>query len=127
MDIHNENFHQAEVRPWGMEENQFCALMHIAQFASYVVPVAGIALPIIMWALNKDQSEKIDVQGKHIVNWIISSYLYYIIFGLLSIVLIGIPFVIAVGILSVVCAIIGAVKSREGEVYEYPFTIDFIK
>lgn len=42
-------------KPWGMEENTFLMMMHLSQFAAFLVPGAGIVLPIVMWAANKDQ------------------------------------------------------------------------
>ena len=56
--------------------NQFCTFMHLAQFAGLIVPFASIVLPIVMWTTNKDKSELIDQHGKHILNWIISSFIY---------------------------------------------------
>lgn len=117
----------SEYKPWGMETNTFCMLMHLSQLSSFLIPFAGLILPIVMWATNKDQSPKIDIQGKNIVNWMITLTIVAIIGAILTFVFIGIFIIIAVGIASVVFAILGAIKSNEGELYQYPFSFEFIK
>lgn len=117
----------SEYKPWGMEINTFCMLMHLSQLSSFLIPFAGLILPIVMWATNKDQSPKVDMQGKNIVNWMITLTIAAIIGAILTFVFIGIFIIIAVGIASVVFAILGAIKSNEGQLYQYPFSFEFIK
>jgi uncharacterized Tic20 family protein len=116
-----------EFKPWGMEQNQFCMLLHLSQFAGFAIPLAGIALPIVMWATNKDQSELVDKQGKNILNWMISSFIYIAISVILSFVLIGIPLLIVIGICSFIFTVIGAITASNGNIYEYPLTMTFIR
>lgn len=116
-----------EFKPWGMEMNQFCLLMHLSQFASYIVPAAGLVLPIVMWSTNKDKSEIIDQHGKNILNWMISSVIYIVISMILMLVLIGFVTIFAVLICTIVFSVIGAIKANDGQVYKYPLTITFIK
>lgn len=106
-------------KPWGMEPNTFCMLLHLSQLA-FFVPLGGIVLPIVMWATNKDRSDLVDRHGKNVLNWIISSIIYAIIGGFMIIFIIGIFALIALGICSLVFIIIGAIKAHEGEVYQYP-------
>tara|TARA_R110002012_G_scaffold292984_1_gene488392 strand:+ start:1956 stop:2324 length:369 start_codon:yes stop_codon:yes gene_type:complete len=120
----NQNY--PEFRPWGMELNQFCMLMHLSQFAGYIVPLIGIVLPIVMWLTNKDQSYVVDQHGKQIVNWMISSFIYGILGLILTCAIIGVPLLIGLAILTIVFPIIGAVKAAEGSFYKYPITIKFI-
>ncbi|MGL4944561.1 MAG: DUF4870 domain-containing protein [Thermoguttaceae bacterium] len=114
-------------RFWGMEENNYCLLMHLSQFANAVVPMAGIALPIVMWATNRDKSPVIDAHGKNIVNWLISAFIYAVISGLLCLVIVGFLTLIVLLVLMVVFPIVGAIKASNGEVWKYPMTISFIK
>ena len=46
--------------------------MYLSVFANVIIPFAGIVLPVVMWATNKDQSSLIDKHGKNILNFIIS-------------------------------------------------------
>lgn len=112
---------------WGMNEKSFLLLMHLGQFAGMIIPGLGFVLPIVMWVTNKEQSEKIDQQGKYITNWIISATIYAVASAILMIIVIGIISLIAVGIAALVFPIIGAIKSNNGEVWKYPLSIQFIK
>ncbi len=122
-----ENESDPNFKPWGMEVNAFCMLMHLSSLAGYMVPFLGLALPIVMWVTNKDESPMIDKQGKIILNWIITSTILMVIGVVLTLVLIGIPIVIAVGIAGLVFNIKGAIKADKGEIYQYPMSITFIK
>ena len=116
-----------DFKPWGMETNQFCMLMHLSQFASFIVPFGGIIMPIVMWSTNKEQSDLVNEHGKNILNWIISSFIYLFVSFILTFVLIGIVTLIATAVCSLIFTIIGAVKANNGQVYKYPLSIQFIK
>lgn len=123
----NWNTPQEDYKPWGMELNQFCMLMHLSQFLGFIAPLAGLILPIIMWSTNRDKSEVVDQHGKNIMNWLISELIYFSIGAILSVVLIGIPIVIAVFICSIIFTILGGIRAGNGEYYVYPFSIKFFK
>ena len=116
-----------DFRPWNMELSSYCMLMHLSQFAGIIVPFGGIALPIIMWATNKDKSSIIDQHGKNILNWMISFYIYVSISAILILLIVGIFALIALGVIAVIFAIIGAIKANNNEIFNYPLTITFIK
>ena len=116
-----------DFRPWTMELSSYCMLMHLSQFAGIIVPFGGIALPIIMWATNKDKSSIIDQHGKNILNWMISFYIYVSISAILILLIVGIFALIALCLVAVIFAIIGAVKANNKEIFNYPLTIQFIK
>lgn len=111
---------------WGLNEDTFCLALHLSQFAGYTIPLAGHILPIVMWITEKDKSQKIDMHGRHIVNWIISSIIYAILFSLLIFIVIGIPLLIALAICYVVYPIVGAIKAGDGKFWHYPLTINFL-
>jgi uncharacterized protein len=114
-------------RPWDMEVSSYCMLMHLSQFAGIIIPYGGIALPIIMWASNKDKSSIIDQHGKNILNWMISFYIYVSISAILILLLVGIFALIILGFMAVIFAIIGAIKANNNEFYSYPLAISFFK
>ncbi|SRR5690554_1138304 len=109
---------------FGMAENTYLMLMHLAQFAGAIVPLAGFIVPILMWTTNKDTNKSVDLHGKNIVNAMIS---YAIYAAVLCITVIGIPVAILLGILYAVFVIVAAVKGNNGEYWKYPFTIQFIR
>ena len=112
---------------WGMNVNTYCMLMHLSVFAGVAVPGAGLVLPIVMWALNKDQSQIIDQHGKNIVNFIISMAIYALASIILWVIIVGFFTLIAVGIVSIVFPIIAAVKANDGIYWPYPLCIRFFK
>lgn len=112
-------------KPWGMEEHSFLMLMHLSQLAGFIFPGAGLVLPIVMWATNKDQSVAVDQHGKSIMNWMISALIYLFLGFILMFVFVGVFIFIAVGILGLVFAIMGAVKANEGTLWDYPLSFKF--
>lgn len=116
----SDPYNDSEVRNWAM-------FLHLSVLAGYfLVPIAGLIAPIVIWQVQKDKMPELDVHGKIVVNAMISYFIYSLISGLLSLVLIGIPFLIAVAIMMVACPIIGGLKASNGEIWHYPLTISFI-
>ncbi len=116
-----------DFRPWDMELSTYCMLMHLSQFAGIIIPFGGIALPIVMWVTNKDKSPTVDQHGKNILNWMISFYIYTSISIILILLLVGIFTLIALCFMTLIFAIIGAVKANNKEFYTYPLSISFFK
>ena len=48
-------------------EKQLAMILHLSQLLGFVVPVAGYAVPIVLWQLKKDTSHNIDQHGRKIV------------------------------------------------------------
>jgi uncharacterized Tic20 family protein len=113
-------------KPWGMDVKTYCMLLHLSQLAGFVVPFLGLALPIIMWAVNKDQFPEVDRHGKVVLNWIISQVIYFAVAFVLIFVIIGVPIIILLGLVSLIYAIIGAIKANDGQVWNYPGSIKFV-
>jgi uncharacterized Tic20 family protein len=109
------------------QTRQWAFFLHLSQLAGYVVPLAGLVAPIVIWQLKKDQLPGIDAHGKNVLNWILSEILYLMGSVLLVFVVIGIPLLIALGICGIVFAILGAIKANNGEVWKYPLSITFLK
>lgn len=137
---------------WGMSEQAYCMLLHLAQYANAAFPWGGIILPLIMWQANKDKSQAIDEHGKHVMNWLISELIYMIALLFIGVFLFfvlfigimiasdgeagalffplmflsGIPYM-CFSVVGFIFPIIGAVKANKGECWKYPLTIRFIK
>jgi len=105
-----------ETRTWAM-------LIHFSILASWIVPVAGVIVPIILWQIKKDELPGIVPHAHVVMNWIITSLVYGFICLILTLVVIGAFGFIALGIATLVFAIIGGIKANDGEVWEYPGTI----
>jgi hypothetical protein len=68
------------------------SLIHISTFAKYIFPFGNYIAPLIIWTSNKDRDNFIDDNGKQVLNFQISLFLYFIIM-----LLICIPVVINLG------------------------------
>ena len=111
---------EEQTRLWAM-------LLHFSQFAGYVVPLAGLVVPIILWQWKKNELPGIDAHGKIVMNWIISALIYGFGCFLLVFLAIGIPLLIVLGILAIAFPIVGGIKANNGEVWKYPLSIQFFK
>lgn len=110
----------SNVRTWAM-------MMHLSQLFNYLMPPAGIIIPIVIWQLKKAEMPELDLHGKNIANWLISALIYGLACFVLAFFLIGIPLALALAVLSVIFPIIGGVKANSGEVWRYPLTITFFR
>ena len=112
-----------------MEEKdvrQWCMLMHLSQFAGYVVPFAGIVAPIVMWQTKKDEHPDVDAHGRMIVNAMLSYFIYWIAAIALCLVLIGFLLIPVLAIASIALPVIGAIKANDGVLWRYPFVFSFV-
>jgi len=109
---------------FGLTESTYLMLMHLSQFAGFLLPIAGFVAPIIMWITNKENSASVDMHGKNIINFMIS---YAIYAAVLCITIIGIPLAIILGVLYLLFVILASVKASNGEYWNYPLSIQFIK
>jgi uncharacterized protein len=109
------------------KERQMGMFLHLSQLLGIVFPLAGLIVPIILWQTQKDKMPALDAHGKMVTNWIISSLIYFFISGILSIVLVGLLGILALIVMGIVFPIIGGIKANNGENWEYPLTIKFLK
>jgi len=110
------------------EDRQMLMIMHLSQLLFIVSGIGGIVVPIILWQLKKDEIQHMDAQGKEVVNFQISLFIYYIVAGLLCLLLIGFILLPIIGLLNIILPIIYGLKAKDGEaLIRYPLTIRFIK
>lgn len=100
-------------------ERGYLVIMHVSQFAGYLIPLAGIVVPLVMW-LTKREDPEIDRHGREIMNWIIFELIAVVIGILLTFLLIGIPLLIVLGIAALIFPILGAVQASSGGFFKYP-------
>ncbi|MBX7055570.1 MAG: DUF4870 domain-containing protein [Pyrinomonadaceae bacterium] len=109
------------------EQRQMGMWLHLSQLANVILFPVGIIVPIVLWQTQKDKIPGLDAHGKMVVNWMISSVIYAVVSVVLMFVLIGFLTILAVGIMGIVFPIIGGMKANNGELWEYPLTIKFLK
>lgn len=109
-----------------MEVRQWAMFLHLSALAGLVVPMAGIVVPIVLWQVKKTEMPELDVHGRMVVNWMISSIIYAAVSFVLCFILIGIPLLMVLAVLAIVFPIIGGIKANNGEFWNYPITIKFL-
>lgn len=101
--------------------------LHLSQFAGYVIPLAGLVIPILIWQMKKQQMPALDPHGKVVANWLLSALIYGACCIPLCFIIIGIPLLGILGVLGIVFPILGAIKASEGTVWPYPLSITFFR
>lgn len=87
--------------------------------------ITGFLGPLIL--LLTTQDEEVKNHAKKALNWQISLAIYIVISLILMFVLIGFLLIFIVLALDVIFCIIAAVKANNGELWNYPLAIPFLK
>ena len=118
-------------------DKNYSSITHLSGFAGWFFPFGNIIAPLVMWIAKKNDRTYIDEHGKAAVNFQLSLILYGFLLailiipitiltlglGLIAILIAIIPAII----LKIVLIISASIKASNGEYYDYPFTIQFIK
>ncbi len=102
---------------------QWAMFIHFSVLASWLVPLAGVVVPVLLWQLKKDELPGIQPHAHIVLNWIVSSFVYAVICFLLLFIAIGALGFFILGLLTVIYSIVGGVKANDGELWPYPGTI----
>jgi len=109
------------------DEKQMGMFLHLSRLLDAFVFPIGAIITIVLWQTQKDKMPALDAHGKMVTNWLISSVIYGVISFVLMFVLIGFLTGFALWIMMIVFPIIGGIKANNGELWEYPLTIKFLK
>lgn len=107
------------------DNSGYIALMHLSQFAGFIICGLGFLLPVILWVSRSKESSEVDMHGKNIMNFMLSMLIYTILLIPLCFLIVGIPLLVVLGILEIIFIIIAAVKAANGEYWKYPLSITF--
>lgn len=112
-----------------MDSNQWGMFLHLSQLAGFVLPGLGFAGPIVIWLTQKTPFPELDAHGKMVANWMISLLIYSVASGVIMTVTCGVGAVLfaPLMVLATVFPILGAMKAKDGVLWQYPLTIPFIK
>lgn len=108
-----------KTRNWAM-------MIHFSVFAGYLVPLAGLIAPIVIWQLKKQEMPELDAHGKMVANFIINMLIYSAIACVLALVLIGFLIFVVLGVIAVAYPLIGGIKASNGEFWKYPLVIEIL-
>lgn len=106
-------------RNWGV-------LTHAAAFAGFAVPFGNILGPLLVWLIKKDESWFVDANGTQALNFQITWTIFLTIALFTVIVGLGLILLPLVVLAWLIFVVIAMIRASEGEVYEYPLTIDLI-
>ena len=151
METFNNN-NRNKIRP---EDTSHAALVHLSSFASYLaIPFGSILGPLITWLIWREQSNFVDQHGKEALNFNLSIFIYQILAFIIALfifftplltvmsnendnplfIIFSIPglwiFISGFGLLHlfrIIAIIVAAVKAGNGEYFNYPLSIRFIK
>lgn len=121
MDLINSSTQKNAFQPVPQEQRTMAMLLWLLNIFT------GLIGPLIIWLIKKDESPFINQQGKNYWNYVISYFIYGIAATLLCFILIGFLILPILVIASTVYSIIAIVKTNQGEDYEVPLSIRFIK
>ena len=101
-----------------MSKDNLVLLPHIlAIFTGFIGPL------VTMIAGEGELKE----HSKKALNWQISLLIYFAISFVLAFILIGFLLMAVLGVMNLVFCILAAVKAADGELWDYPVTINFFK
>lgn len=110
------------------DAKMWATLCHLAGFLSFVgIPFAGVAGPLAIWLIKREEHPLIDENGREALNFQLSLVIYSIIGFLLCAtvigIVIGIPLLLALFVVEFILLAVGAYKTSQGEEWRYPLTI----
>ena len=109
------------------ENRQLLVLTHLSQLLDIVTGFGGFIVPLILWLTQKDTVMNMDENGKSIINFQISMFLYILLcIPLILLLGIGILGIIAIAVLCFVFPIVNAIKVSNGDKPHYPLSIKFV-
>lgn len=90
--------------------------------------IFGFIVPLIVWLIHKDRSDKAYLvgQAKEALNFQITILIGYVICWVLAFIVIGALLLPLLWIVNLVFCILAAVAVSKGEVYRYPFALRLI-
>ncbi len=110
-----------------IENRSLLAATHLSQLLDFVTGIGGLIVPLVIWLTQKDKIIDMDENGRAIINFRISMFIYVLLciplilffgLGLLGFLVLGIGYFIF--------PIINAIKVRNGKSPYYPMTFDFV-
>jgi uncharacterized Tic20 family protein len=110
------------------EDKQLLVLTHLSQLLDFVSGVGGFIVPLVIWLIKKDEIVDMDRQGKEILNFRISMFIYILIcIPLILLLGLGILGLIVIGFFYLIFPIVNAVRVSNGQEPNYPLTLKIIK
>ncbi len=109
------------------KDNQLLVLTHLSQLLDFVTGIGGFLVPLILWLVKKDEIVNMDRDGRAIINFRISMFLYILLcIPLILFLGLGIFGLIAIGFFYLIFPIVNAVRASNEQEPNYPLSIKFL-
>ncbi len=102
-------------------------LCHLSALAGVVVPFGNVIGPLVVWMMKKAEYPLVDREGKKSPNFQITVAIGFLILIPFCFILIGFFLMPLLGLAALIFTIIAAVKTSNGEDYNYPVSFKFVK
>jgi uncharacterized Tic20 family protein len=99
----------------------------LSHLSLLVTPVVGIVLPLVVYLAMRHESEYLARNAKEALNFHLSLLIYGLCCIPLMFIIIGFPMLILLWLVSVILAIVAAVKASDGGCYHYPLTLPLVR
>jgi uncharacterized protein len=66
-------------------DKNIATVLHLSTLTQYIIPFGNYIFPIVIWSSKKDQSGFIDNNGKQVLNFQLSIFLYSVLLCLIAI------------------------------------------
>ena len=114
--------------PSGPSIEQWKVILHLSGLAGIPFPFGGnIIAPLIIWLIKKPVSPALDAEGRKVLNFQISYFLYAVLASAVasSLFFLFFPFALPliVFVAWLIFTVLGAVKISNGEEYRFPLVI----
>ena len=104
------------------DERNLALAAHLGTFAGYLFPFANLIVPIVIYAMKKDESAYVRTHAAESINFQIIITIASIVASVLMFVLIGCFILPVILILDIVFVIMASMAASRGELYKYPMT-----
>ena len=110
------------------QERTWATFCHLSALVAFIgIPFGNILGPLVIWLIKKNEMPLVDLEGKAALNFQISMTIYTLVAFILCFIAIGFILIFPILLANVVLVIIAAIKTSNGEKFQYPVTIVFIK
>ncbi len=109
------------------ENRTLLAATHLSQLLDFVTGIGGLIVPLVIWLTQKDKVIDMDENGRTIINFRISMFLYVLLcIPLILLFGLGLLGFLVLGVLYFIFPIVNAVRVSNGERPNYPLSIKFV-
>lgn len=66
-------------------DKNLATVLHLSTLTQYIIPFGNYIFPIVIWSSKKDESEFVNINGKQVLNFQLSIFLYSVVLCLIAI------------------------------------------